>query len=362
MNMDHFINEVKHNSIELNDFNRSNAYNFIKTELENKKYIFIGESSHCVKEYTIAKVNLIKFLHQKMGFKIIAFESELGDCMVGDYLSTELDAFNFMYGSIGRIWHNEYTLELFNYIQENKKENPLYLTGIDVQQSENKHFSAFLTKHFKDEYYKKLFVEADKNMNKILNLKRIKKHNLLEEVNEIKETINILINKLEIRPLNNGNLQKVLIRTLINRTDYLNFIVEKGFSKEFQYREKQMARNFEFIAQELYPNEKIIIWAHNLHVKRKSSINRFTSYSSFFENLHDSIKDDSLVLGLYAHKGRMGDYNGSDYPIKKSRKKNLEWLLSHSPYEKFFIKCNLNWGQKNGKYLREAGYVCLMFQ
>lgn len=107
-----------------------------------------------------------------------------------------------------------------------------------------------------------------------------------------------------------------------------------------------MARNFEFITQELYPNEKIIIWAHNFHVKSKTSANRLTSYSSFFENLQQSIKNNSFVLGLYAGKGKMGDYNGNDYPIKKPSKKNLEWLLSHSPYQNFFIKCNLNWGKK----------------
>lgn len=359
--IDNFISEVKKKSIELINIECSDSYHVIKPILENKKYIFIGESSHCVKEYSIAKINLIKFLHQKLGFNIIAFESELGDCTVGDHLSKELEPFEFMYGSIGRVWHNEYNLELFNYIKESKEKDPLCLTGIDVQQSENKHFAPFLQMYFKDQYFKDLFIDVDKSTNRILNLKRIKKRSkILEEVNDIKEKTNILIKELEARPVDSNGLQKVIIRTLKNRADYLHFTVENGFSKMFQYREELMANNFRFIAEELYPDEKIIIWAHNLHVKRNSSANKLSPYSSFFESLPQSIKDNSFVLGLYAHKGRIGDYRGGDYPIKKTGKKNLEWLLSHSPYKNFFIESNLNWGQIKWKAF-EGGRIRMSF-
>ncbi|MGG3856141.1 erythromycin esterase family protein [Caldifermentibacillus hisashii] len=345
--VDNIISEVKQNSIELTNIDSLDNYQFIKSLVKDKKYIFIGESSHLVKEYSIAKVNLVKFLHQKLGFKVIAFESELGDCAVGDYLSQELNPIDFMRGSIGRVWHNEYILELFDYIQKNKENNPLYLTGIDVQQSENKHFAPFLEQYFEEPYYKNLFRDVHQAINRMLNLKRIKKTpQIIEELNEIKEKTSILTKELEARPVSNNVLQKVIIRTLNNRADYLHFTITNGFSKVFQHREELMAGNFEFITKELYPEEKIIIWAHNLHIKRKSSANRLAAYSSFFENLPQRIKNDSFVLGLYAHKGKMGDYRGSDYPIKKANKKNLEWLLSHSSYQNFFIKTDLIWGQK----------------
>lgn len=192
----------------------------------------------------------------------------------------------------------------------------------------------------------------------MLNLKRIKKTpQIIEELNEIKEKTSILTKELEARPVSNNVLQKVIIRTLNNRADYLHFTITNGVSKVFQHREQLMAGNFEFITKEIYPEEKIIIWAHILHIKRKSSANRLAAYSSFFENLPQRIKNDSFVLGLYAHKGKMGDYRGSDYPIKKANKKNLEWLLSHSSYQNFFIKTDLIWGQKNGKHLREGVLV-----
>lgn len=118
----------------------------------------------------------------------------------------------------------------------------------------------------------------------MLNLKRIKKTpQIIEELNEIKEKTSILTKELEARPVSNNVLQKVIIRTLNNRADYLHFTITNGVSKVFQHREQLMAGNFEFITKEIYPEEKIIIWAHILHIKRKSSANRLAAYSSFLK-------------------------------------------------------------------------------
>ena len=46
MNVDYLINEVEHNSIKLDDIECSNDFNSIKSILNDKKYVFIGESSH----------------------------------------------------------------------------------------------------------------------------------------------------------------------------------------------------------------------------------------------------------------------------------------------------------------------------
>ena len=44
----------------------------------------LGESGHGVAEFNHAKVRLIKFLHQQMGFDVIAFESGLFECFNAD--------------------------------------------------------------------------------------------------------------------------------------------------------------------------------------------------------------------------------------------------------------------------------------
>ncbi|WP_106767707.1 hypothetical protein [Paenibacillus faecalis] len=63
--LDTFINEVKYNSLEVVNIGCSDSYHFLNSILADKKYVFIGESSHCVKEFSIAKINLVQFLHQR---------------------------------------------------------------------------------------------------------------------------------------------------------------------------------------------------------------------------------------------------------------------------------------------------------
>jgi hypothetical protein len=51
---------------------------FLVDLLKNKKYVFIGESSHETAEQYILKTRLVKFLHQQLGFNVLAFEHQLG--------------------------------------------------------------------------------------------------------------------------------------------------------------------------------------------------------------------------------------------------------------------------------------------
>ena len=57
---------------------------FFKTVLGQRRLVQLGESGHGVAEFNHAKVRLIKFLHQQMGFDVIAFESGLFECFNAD--------------------------------------------------------------------------------------------------------------------------------------------------------------------------------------------------------------------------------------------------------------------------------------
>ncbi len=52
---------------------------FFKAVLKDRRLVQLGESGHGVAEFNHAKVRLIKFLHQQMGFDVIAFESGLSN-------------------------------------------------------------------------------------------------------------------------------------------------------------------------------------------------------------------------------------------------------------------------------------------
>ncbi|MGY0693958.1 erythromycin esterase family protein [Virgibacillus sp. FSP13] len=349
--MDSLANEIKSKSTELNNQN----FDFLKPMLQNKRFIFLGESSHCVKQYSVTKVNLIKYLHEELGFNIIAFESEMGDCSTGDYRSPKIDAKRFMKGSVGRAWHNESNLELFRYIKSKEHSSSLHFTGVDVQQSKEKHFSAFLQNHLPSPL-KERYVEWDEHVTEMLFKEGIiQRLRLRQEAKKLENMGRELIRQIKTQNFPNELLAKIIGQTLDNRLTYFKASMEKGFSKLFKLRDELMAKNLEFLAKEIYPNEKFIIWAHNMHIKKESSVSRFSPYRSFVENLPDSMKQDSFVIGLYAKEGKMKDYIGREYSIKKVNTKHLEWILSHSPHQNCFISCSLDWAQQKWKAYEGGG-------
>lgn len=47
--------------------------------LADKRIVYLGENSHGVAEFSLVKTRMIQYLHQTLGYNIVAFESGLGD-------------------------------------------------------------------------------------------------------------------------------------------------------------------------------------------------------------------------------------------------------------------------------------------
>ena len=109
---------------------------FFKEIIGDRRIVQLGESGHGVAEFNQAKVRLIRFFHQEMGFDVIAFESDLYSCFQADRGADALTAEVFMYHCPYGVWHTYEVLPLFEYIQGTKgTEHPLILAGFDMKPS-----------------------------------------------------------------------------------------------------------------------------------------------------------------------------------------------------------------------------------
>ncbi len=101
----------------------------------NTKYILLGEQSHGEGATFEARVRLIKFLHQEMGFEIVAFESGMYDNYhaFNKVKSGEKTSPNPFNKSILSIWSaTKENNELFKYVQSTlRSDNPLQIAGFD---------------------------------------------------------------------------------------------------------------------------------------------------------------------------------------------------------------------------------------
>src|SRR5262245_636538 len=104
---------------------------FLKTTIGERRLVQLGESGHGVAEFDSAKVRLVKFFHEQMGFDVMAFESSIYECFAANGAANSV---NMLRGSIFGVWATEEVLPLFAYIKSTQDPaHPLALAGLATQ-------------------------------------------------------------------------------------------------------------------------------------------------------------------------------------------------------------------------------------
>ncbi|NRD76610.1 erythromycin esterase family protein [Bacillus sp. BRMEA1] len=359
---------LKNNGYKVNSLT-SNNYNdlkFLKNVLKGKQYVFLGESSHGVAEYSMAKVRLIKYLHEDLGFDVIVFESNIGDAVVA---STELtsnpytNAFKIM-GKFLFVWNNNQTKPLFDYIINEKSTNPLTFTGFDMQASGI--FTDFMNKWIQsyNQTEAQEFSKLETSWTDMYsNEKRLSKEDVQyyeKGYNNAISFVNAHSKDLVINYPKNQNLKDLVIKTLQNRIEFIRKVSQSNYTETdvFDIRDLMMEENVICLSDVIYPNKKIIFWGHNTHIRDNNSEiyakdygrNYFQKWKqkSMFEYLPAEYKKKSYNIGFYMHDGiiqagqkTINVNNGKSYGGN-----SLEYILNQVPFDYLFI--NLE-GQKKGK-------------
>ena len=107
-------------------------WQFLKTALDTKRIVALGESLHGVKEYNQSKLEIIKFLHEEMGFNVLAIESDLAMNYYGNLYRNQVSDTLLLKETFTAVWHTETHLELIKYLQTHPK---LKIIGFDVTNS-----------------------------------------------------------------------------------------------------------------------------------------------------------------------------------------------------------------------------------
>lgn len=349
-------NEIK--SLDSEDYKDLEVLNPI---LKDKTVVCLGENFHRVAEYSAMKTRIIKYLHENLGFDVVAFESGLGECETVYQDADKLTPKDMMENSIFPIWHSKETLGLFDYIkQQNKTTHPLYLTGYDMQPTSS-YFINFMTGWIGtiDKNYAREYANFESqyfaDCYKIINQYQENSYKHENELNEIKNKyepqykkaikfIDDNKDKLAAVYPNNPNIINIAKKSLSDRLKFVE-MVKLDTVKSYEYRDTIMAENVEWITNVLYPGKKVILWAHNDHLAKNTSkmlvkengqwINSFTSMG---ELLNKKLNDKEYVLGLYMNSGRACSITTQkNFDINPMPEGSLENNMRKSGYNYSFI-------------------------
>jgi erythromycin esterase len=109
----------------------------LKEILKDARIVQLGENTHGDGACFAAKARLARFLHEEMGFEVLAFESGLYECDRANDLLKKGDADGAMENSIFGIWNVPSVRPLFRWMADRAKgEKPLLLAGFDCRASD----------------------------------------------------------------------------------------------------------------------------------------------------------------------------------------------------------------------------------
>ncbi|MBB6460036.1 erythromycin esterase family protein [Flammeovirga kamogawensis] len=320
--------EIK--SLDIN-YENDNDLTAIKTAIGDARVVMLGEQDHGTGTAFIMKARLIKYLHEQMGFDVIAYESNFYE-MQGAY---EHDSLNFedAYEEIFPIWTKCGECKpSFSYIKNTlATDRPLYTTGFDMQFYFKKNFYDDFLKFYEDNH---LIVNDEKRFFHIF--KTLLKNNQSFELENREEDLTYYFKELNVlyNSYDKDDFWKQVLHSLIG---YSEMRTASSLQESLNIRDNYMADNLLWLTQKRFPNKKIIVWAHNYHISRV--LHKNFKAITMTDKVYEVLGDQMYSLGFISSEGTTGWANRDNTSSlrKVKNKKFLENKIAGMNFQQAFL-------------------------
>ncbi|WP_227793415.1 erythromycin esterase family protein [Paenibacillus guangzhouensis] len=347
--------------------------------LADKRIVYLGENSHGVAEFNLVKTRLIQYLHQTLGYNMVAFESGLGDAALAQGQIKKMATQETMRRSIFGVWWTEETKPLFEYMKEtHKSESPLRLAGFDIQvQSPLFQDAKWIpSKGLKD---RALQAEQDVRkwrMSKDLSGFRKVKPELIKVYEELLQVVTKNENALKMDYPDEPHIVKLMKRALEDRIRVIqeynelciqsNILTEQGdysgTQPMMEWRDRALASNLAWLATKVYPEERIIVWGHNGHISKAQSLIS-NMPKSMGELMPEELKRESYVMGLFTGQGQFAENTREPVQLDPMIPGSMEDILTAAGQPYTFMDLRYRENERGNSWMFErmiASYQVMM--
>ena len=328
------------------DLKTDSGYDFsaIKKAIGDKRIVALGESTHGSGTYYKLKSELVRYLHEEMGFEVLAMESGLGDTYLAYSNIDSLSGIELRdYSVFGNFRATEANV-LFEHIKAaSMSKTPLHYVGYDTQASSEYLYDMLST----------ILLDYDKELSDSLSTRmrsyqrsygygsngdsiNYLKHRdiFVSTSNQVKE----YLSKNEIKIISKHDLSQgdfdIMIRSLKMFSASYNMPFQDRY-QGFALRDTYMAENLEWLLSEMYPTKKFIVWAHNSHIENDHMEGANIKWMGHY--LKEKYEADYFSIGLFANAGEVYQYwTKSTIPIENIDSTYIEHRImtteKHMPF------------------------------
>jgi erythromycin esterase len=300
------------------DLDKFENLSSLKESLKDVEIVSLGENTHGLGEVFKAKVDLVKFLHQEMGFNLVLFESGYGDAGLAweklDSLSTKEFTNSF---TSNYYYHSEEIRDLMEYVTSQDKN--LVIQGFDCQPQQD-----YLSKRMMeimqpvDSILSKSVESELRNFNKLYQFENDKdtigfnnqRSKFINFITQYETTIQNKKEQLLKSNCSENELNTILKSIEIFKNTYskIQFGDMMNWQNNANIRDKSMFETIRWF-KDKNPNDKIIIWAQNSHIENSAKPNYTVNFMG--HRLKGTYGDKYYSIGAIVYSGINLNYNGT---------------------------------------------------